>query len=259
MPKMKLKEVNVEEKELEDLLVESPDQIEEGIKVLGIQVKADSGPLDILASDSDGVLTIIELKNGPDEYQLDQGLRYYDWARSRIEWISRSHNGKVDVTATPRLILIAPSFPENLRRIAKYLNVPLDLNEYHVVQLENGEKHVLCKTLELEPPPEPAVIPSRDGHLLRIEDSKMRALCDTSLKQLESMGIEVRPIDNYYFSIWFKGKRFMYLGCKKQFFNCAVERTDGSWTETIRINNNEEWQKFLDDEIQPVCKVLGKS
>jgi RecB family endonuclease NucS len=77
----KIERVDVSEKELEDLLVENPDAIEKGMKILGRQIQTDSGPLDILAVDEDGVLTLIELKNEVDDGQLDQGLRYYDWAR----------------------------------------------------------------------------------------------------------------------------------------------------------------------------------
>jgi hypothetical protein len=258
VPKTKFKEVEVEEKQLEDLLFEDPDQIEEGMKILGRQVQTDTGPLDLLAMDTDGVLTVVELKNEPDENQLDQGLRYYDWARSRIEWISRSYGNKVDVTSPPRLVLISPTFSDNLKRIAKYVNVELQLLEYHVMQIESGEKHVLCTPVEVEGPPEPPTIPTREGHLARIEDMKMRDLCRRSLEQLESMGIEVRPIQNYYFSIWYRGKRFMYINCKKQFFGCYVQRTDNSWTDLVRIKTPEEWQKLLDDEIQPYCKGIGK-
>ena len=258
MPKTKLKEVRVEEKELEDLLVEDSDEIEEGMKILGRQIMTDSGPLDILAVDADNVLAVVELKNEVNDDQLDQGVRYYDWVRSRIEWISRSHGGKVDVTSPPRLILIASGFSENLRKVAKYVDVELDLKEYHVMQIGEGEKHVLCKSLEQEVPPEPSIIPTKQVHLSRIEDDKVRELCIESLNQLESMGAEVRPKEYYWFSIWFKGKRFMNLGCKKRYFVCYVQRTDNSWTELARIKTSEEWQKLMSDEILPVCKALGE-
>lgn len=66
-------------------------------------------------------------------------------------------------------------------------------------------------------------------------------------------------IQNYWFSIWYKGKLFMYMSCKKQFFGCYIQRTDHSWTDLVRIKSPEEWQKLLDDEIQPVCKGIGNT
>lgn len=255
MSKLKIKEIEVNEKELEDLLIKNPEAIEEGTTILGRQVKTDSGPLDILAVDDDGILTIIELKDEIDDRQLDQGLRYYDWAKTNIQWISRSFE-KVDAEQEPRLILIAPNFSENLRRIAKYVNVNLDLLEYHAIQLPDGEKGIICKSVEIGRPLEPISVPTREGHLEHIESDRVRQLCANCLKQLEDNGIEIRPIQNYWFSAWYKGKRFMYLGCKKKFFVCEVQRPDGSWSGRIRITTKEEWERTFKDEIAPVYKSI---
>jgi hypothetical protein len=191
----KIEEVGVSERELEDLLVEDPEAIERGMKVLARQVQTDSGPLDILAVDEDGVLTLIELKNEVDDGQLDQGLRYYDWARANIQWISRSFK-EVDSEELPRLILIAPAFSENLRRIAKYVNVNLSLMEYHVIRLPDGRKGVLCHRIEVGRPPEPLAVPTKEGNIKRIEDERVRRLCAECLKELEDRGLEVRALQN---------------------------------------------------------------
>ena len=252
----KIKQINVDERELEDLLVKNPEAIEEGMNILGRQIQTDSGPLDILASDADKVLTVIELKNEIDDKQLDQGLRYYDWVKSNIQWITKHFPDKVDSEQEPRLILIAPGFSENLKRIAKYVNVSLDLLEYTVIQLPDGEKHVLCKPVEIGKPSEPMILPTREGHLKRIENEKVRKFCEDCLNQLQNMGIEIRPIQNYWFSMWYKGKRFMYLGCKKKFFVCEIQRQDGSWTPRIRITSKEDWDKLFAQEIVPLLQTI---
>ena len=252
----KIKQINVDERELEDLLVKNPEAIEEGMNILGRQIQTDSGPLDILASDADKVLTVIELKNEIDDKQLDQGLRYYDWVKSNIQWISKHFPDKVDSEQEPRLILIAPGFSENLKRIAKYVNVSLDLLEYTVIQLPDGEKYVLCKLVEIGKPSEPTILPTREGHLKRIENEKVRKFCEDCLNQLQNMGIEIRPIQNYWFSMWYKGKRFMYLGCKKKFFVCEIQRQDGSWTPRIRITSKEDWDKLFAQEIMPLLQTI---
>jgi hypothetical protein len=252
----KIEEIEVGEKELENLLVENPDAIEKGMKILGHQIQTDSGPLDILAVDEDGVLTVIELKNEVNDEQLDQGLRYYDWVRTNIQWISRNYK-EVDAEESPRLILIAPDFSENLRRISKYVNVNLDLIEYHVIQLPDGKRGVLCHRIEMGEPLEPPVIPTREGNVNRIENEKVRQLCVECLKELENKGIKIRPIQNYWFSIWYKGKRFMYLGCEKKFFVCEIQKPDGSWTGRIRILTKEEWEKMFNDKILPTISKIG--
>jgi Holliday junction resolvase-like predicted endonuclease len=251
----RIKEISISEKELEDFVVKNPEVVEEGMSILGRQIRTDSGPLDILAVDEDGVLTVIELKNKADDEQLDQGLRYYDWARTNIPWIARFFE-KVDVRQEPRLILIAPAFSENLQKVAKYVKVSIDLYEYIAIQLPNGEKTILCRWVETKKIPPLTEIPTKEGNLNYIEDEKVRQLCAECLKGFEDRGIEVRPIEDFWFSIWYKGKRFMYLGCKKRFFVCQIQRPDGSWTERIRISEREDWEKTFKDQILPVLQSI---
>jgi hypothetical protein len=149
------------------------------------------------------------------------------------------------------LILIAPAFSENLRRIVKYVNVNLDLIEYHAIRLPDGKKGILCRPIEIGGPPEPPAVPTREGNIKRIENEKVRQLCVECLKELENMGIEIRPIQNYWFSIWYRGKRFMYLGCKKRFFVCNIQKPDGSWTGRIRVTTKEKWEEIFKNEVIP--------
>jgi hypothetical protein len=250
----KVEEVEVSEKELEDLLNEDPEAIEEGMRILGRQIKTDSGILDVLAVDTDGALTVIELKNEIDDGQLDQGLRYYDWAVTNIQLISQSFK-EVYAEEEPRLILIAPAFSENLKKVAKYVNAILDLFEYHVIKTPDGQRYVLCHQVEIIEPPPPR-IPTREGNLNRIENEKVRQLCVECLKELEDTGIEIRPIQRYWFSIWYKGKVFMRLGCKKKFFICEVLKPDGSWIKGIRITTKEEWEKMFNNEVVPAIRKI---
>jgi Holliday junction resolvase-like predicted endonuclease len=251
----KIEEVEVEEKELEDLLVEDPEAIERGMKILGRQIQIDSGPLDVLAVDEDGALTLVELKSKIDDGQLDQGLRYYDWVRSNIQWTSRNFK-EVDAEEEPRLILIAPAFSENLRRIAKYVDVNLDLIEYRVIHLPDGKRGVLCHRLEIGGPPEPPVVPTREGNIKRIENEEVRQLCAECVKELENKGIEIRPLQGWRFSIWYKGKRFMRLRCKKKFFVCEIQKPDGLWTRRIRITTKKEWEKVFNNEVMPTINKI---
>jgi len=67
-----------DEKELESLLVDDLDELEEGMRFLGRQIATDSGSLDILAVDKEGMLVVIELKVRERDEQLFQGIRYFD-------------------------------------------------------------------------------------------------------------------------------------------------------------------------------------
>ena len=255
MPKVKQIEVN--ERELEHLLVQDPEVIEEGMRILGHQLQTDSGRLDILASDIDNVLCIIELKTTIDEKQLDQGLGYYDWARTNIQGISIHYPDKIDVNQEPRLILIAPDFSESIKRIAKYINVPLDLKEYQALELPNGEKDVLCRSIEIIELLEPSKIPTFEENLNYIENEEVRNLCNECINQLKEMGIELRPRANHWFTVWYETKRFMKIVCKKQFFACIMIREDGTRSERKRISTKTDWNTILKEEIIPAYKKLG--
>ena len=64
-------EVDVKEAELEELLIKDPSFVEEGISILGRQIRTDTGgSLDILAVDEDKILTVIELKNEEEHNML---------------------------------------------------------------------------------------------------------------------------------------------------------------------------------------------
>lgn len=255
MPKVTL--VELSEAELEEMLANEPTYIEEGMQILARQFPTDSGPLDMLASDIDKVLCVIELKNSSDETHLDQGLRYYDWARTNLEGIARHFAGKVDANQVPKLILIAPSFFPVVVRIAKYLNIPLDLKEYTCIQVAEGEQVILCKSLQFGEPPGPLTIPTDEVNVGNIENEQVRTLCRKALDELRGAGIEMRPKQNYWFSGWYKGKRFFYLGCKKQFFVLEVERPDGSWSSRLRVSNEGDYAQALQDEVIPSYQALG--
>jgi len=85
-----IKSVSIGERhKLEPMLVANPDVIEDGLRVITHQQQTDTGPLDILGVDADGTPVVIELKNEAAEGHLDQGLRYYDWCRQNIAWITQ--------------------------------------------------------------------------------------------------------------------------------------------------------------------------
>ena len=255
MPKLAI--VEVTEKELEHLLVNDPQCIEEGMQVLDRQVPTDTGFLDILGTDRDGVLSVIELKVVLDEGHLDQGLRYYDWARTNLEGIARHYPKKVDVDQEPALVLIAPTFSQNLIRMAKYVDVPLHFKEYRVLELPGGEREVVCKSVEIPEKPGITRIPTQGGNVAYMESLEIRAICENAIAELAAMGVELRPKQNYWFACWYKGKRFMYLGCKKKFFVIEVEQPDGSWSRRNRVTNQDDWQDVMRAEILPVYHAVG--
>jgi len=257
----KPKIIETKETELENLLVKFPDSIEEQLTILGRQIKTDSGWLDILATDIDGALVVIEVKATTDDGQLDQGLRYYDWVRANIPLISHSYSVekgiKIDITQEPWLILIAPSFSKNMLRIVKYVDIPLIVMKSIVIKVPNNEKYVLCQEIEIEPKPDISEENTRSNILKYIRDEKIRTLCDTSLNQLEENGAEIRPLGGKKFSVWFEGIRFMRIYNKRDFYSYRTLQSNGEWiSKRQKITNKTDWENAFQKDVTPILQYL---
>lgn len=253
MPKVTKIELK-EKDQLEPILVKDPESIEPGLRVLAHQFPTDSGPLDILAVDSEGVAVVVELKDKVDDGQLDQGLRYYDWVRSNMGALSKAFPS-VDPKEEPRLVLLAPGFSESLKRICRYTTLNADrllrLKQYHAIQLPNGEIDVLATDIDIGASPEPPEPLSIDQKMKTIQNDKIRELCRRYLAQLESDGVEIRPISGRWVSAFYKGRNFGYIGFRKQFFVLQVRKPDGSWSDTLRVRSEEEWDKLHKEFVIP--------
>lgn len=242
-----------ERNKLEPMLVENPYVIEEGLRVITHQQQTDTGPLDILGVDIDGTLVVIELKNEAAEGHLDQGLRYYDWCRQNIAWISeayKEHDIKNEVL--PRLVLVAPSFTETVRRIAKYvaIGVELKLCEYHAVENEKGEMALICREVDFgEPAERPRIIPlgKKSDKIL---NPSVKRLWDRIIKELPKQGIEVASRSGYSVTLWYKGKRFAWMGPRRQWFSVNILSPAGGWGGLVNIRNRKEWDKLLNGRMK---------
>ncbi len=240
-----LQPTQISERELEEFIVRNPDAIEEGFKILSRQWPTDSGPLDILGADAEGTIVILELKAKEDDAQIIQGLRYYDYVFSNISAIA-SYFSREDFALSDqdlRLILIAPSFSQTLRRITKYIDVELELKEYKSFKLPSGEIGIVFNTVEIEESKRPRLYPSREDKLNNIKDDKIRSLAIKFLNELEDFGFEARMVYDEWISLWFRGKRIAHMGCKRKFFVIWTE-TDEGW-KRFRIQSESDYEKML--------------
>jgi Holliday junction resolvase-like predicted endonuclease len=241
----RLQLIQVSEQELEEFIVKNPDAIEEGFKILSRQWPTDSGPLDILGVDADGTIAIIELKVKEDDGQLIQGLRYYDFISTNIAAIARyfSSGGLSISEQDLRLILVAPSFSQTLRRICKYLDVELELKEYRAYRLPSAEKEIVFNTVEIEEREKLRLYPDLEQKLGFIQDEGLRNLARRFLEELEKYGIEKRMVHDEWISLWFGGRRIATLACKRKFFVIETE-TEGGW-KRFRVESESDYNKIL--------------
>jgi Holliday junction resolvase-like predicted endonuclease len=256
---LKVRHISLHERdELEPIIIANPEVVEVGFQIIAHQHPTDSGPLDILGVDSEGTLVVVELKNEASDKHLDQGLRYYDWCRQNLVWIAQAYSSKfsIDSETAPRLMLIAPSFRDTVKRIAKYVNVQLHLVEYHAFEDEKGEKGIICTEIDFGQPPEPPEIPTIEKKLDYFQDQTVRNLFVTVLGELEQRGIEVKPLSGLWISFWYQGKRFMTMSPKRTFFVANVLGSDDTWTARQRVRTRKEWNALLEGEIAAYLEYL---
>ena len=259
---IKVKTISVREREeLEPLLVKNPGIIEDGLKILDHQLSTDSGPLDILAVDSEGTLIVIELKNEAADGHLDQGLRYYDWCRQNISWIANAYNSKAKINAEvpPRLMLVAPAFTETVKRIAKYVNAGLDLIEYHAFENEKREKGLICTAIDFGQPPVPPEIPTIEKKMQYFRSDKVKKLFGSIIEELKGRQVEIKPVSGLWISLWYRSKRFMYTAPARHFFVVQVLKPDGNWSGRIRVSTRKEWEQVLQRYVEKYMQYLDRS
>lgn len=246
----KVREVEVSEKELEALLVKDLSVIDSGLKYLGRQIATDSGVLDVLAFyEEDKSLAIIELKVREDDGQLFQAVGYYDWVKSRIDLIRRSYKKDIDVDIDPWVILVAPNFSENLKKATRYVDIPLNLVQYWVLDLPNGERYVHCEDVDYGEPYEPKRIPTIEGHVNYIIDEDARTVCANALSTLKEIGIEVQPRKRRL-TLLRSADVVAAIRCRRQFFKIKSSLS-GDWTDYKNIYTQKDWDLFFKKEIEP--------
>ena len=260
---MSLKKIEIKEKEeLEPIIVRNPEFIEEGLKIVAHQLATPTGPLDILAVDENGGLAVIELKNEVDEeeHQLLQCLRYYDWCYSNRAWISNAYKElKIDPHKEPRIILVAPDFSESLKRLAKFLNVEPELFRYQAIELQNGERTIICTQTYFEERLESPVISSIPKSIGRIKNDNARSLFDNCLNKLKELQFDLQPRANDTISGYFKGKRILRIYPKNDFFSYRLQMEDLTWSNRIRITSHNDWDDFYEKYLRERIEIEIKT
>jgi len=229
---IELKELKFErESEFESILTENPNIIEEGLKIIDTQVITSRGRLDILGLDSGNVLVIIELKITESDEMLWQALDYYDWALRNIDSIKRMYpDYEIHYRQALRLMLIAPSFSDAIKRRAIYLEPSVELLEYKYLQA-GDKKGVLVSPVSLPTPPE--VTDGRgsiDDLVKYISNEQAREICKDVIERIKNIGNNIQVLSRkYHISFYVSGSRFAALSPRREYF----------WIDTYI---NEEWK-----------------
>lgn len=130
------------ERELEQIIVSDISAVEKGLTVIGNQIPINATTkLDVLCHDENGQLVIFKLSTSEDDAMLFEGLtalNYLETVKHTLKFYYQ--NFKINEAETPRLILLAPSFSQNLLTIATHISgIRIDLYEWEYLKFGDNK------------------------------------------------------------------------------------------------------------------------
>jgi hypothetical protein len=253
------------ESELEALLIQDPGQIEEGFKVITSQRNKRNGRLDILGVDSEGAITVIELKVVTDPGQLTQALKYYDdLIKQGIVWYIRAFEPqKLEIKEImPQIFLIAPDYDEQVKIQAKYLreDVRVRLFRYQAFDV-NGKKEIALNELEVEEVSGIEVKPwSVEDNIAYIENKTAQESFKLALDKLSKLGPDIRLDPGFYVvKVWTAKGKLCELYPRKDYFNAGFKNEIGlQWESINRLTTPELVSALIDDRISGAYVLLSE-
>ncbi len=228
------------------MICASPEIVEDGFRVLQRQLNTGyGGKLDVLGVDKTGTLTIIELKVEEDDGIFAQALDYFAWVNDNRDSMKRMFaTEKVDEKQTPRIILIASSFSDTLRRRVNYLreDISCNLSSYTVIRHKNEDIVLLNEVQPIETsalPPDP---PTLESLLNYIQTDDGKKLFTDAIDFINGLKDEIRQnITRNYIGFRHRNSPLIvYLNVRRQGF--SPEILVGDKYERYFVSNSEEWE-----------------
>ena len=269
---MHLKTVRLPEvSELEPRLERALDEVEKGLRRLVDRqlVMGDAGRSDILAVDSSGALLVLELKADlAGVGALVQAVRYVEWLEANLGLLARAYP-EVKPTRAVRILLAAPGFDEDVRRLAKRLDIEVGFVYVTAVRdEESGDIGILVRTEEIERTSGTGtMIMSVQDILDYVSDETVRSEAVRVMDDIKTMGAAVVPWrGGKYRCLEFTvcGDPVAYLSTLRRSYK--VEHYDTSaddWVKVSEMVSFDDWAKqsrpFVEASVRAAKAVPNES
>lgn len=184
------------------------------------------------------------------------------------DWIQSSEIYKFlteVVERDPSIIVIIDEKTKELVEACNTFKFPTNIQEFRIFQREGIGINVYAvqfepiittkiEGLERKEKGESMVIKIEtkdiDQKIENIKSEEVKNLLRNSLEQLKQKNCIIKPLEGLWMSVWFKGKRFMYIAARNRWFLCQVKK-EAQW-DTQRVTNKKEWDDFFNINIQPI-------
>lgn len=253
------------EAELHIIIRSELDAIEEDLDLIQHEYPSGKGIIDFLCVDSGHRLVIIEVKLHEDENVLFQALRYFsDIDRDRYILANLFSSKRIDPEQSPRIILIAETISEDIRRLSTLVVPEIELLEYSVLILPSGEKgihyHSVSLPIVTKPPYEPKTIEKLIEYLT---DKSLKPLLEEMRNSIKSIGrgIEEYATQSYIGYKHTGGRQFAYISVyrKELEFGAHIIDEDKQLLdyEGVRVKKGDEDYQEILEKIKKSFENLG--
>lgn len=253
------------EKELHIVIEKELDALEAGLDLLKHEYISGKGILDFLCVDSGGRLVIIEVKLHEDENILFQALRYYsniDKDKYLIATIFAGH--KIDPEQTPRVVLIAEGFSDDIRRLSTLVIPEIELFEYTVLIEPGGDKGICYHPVSLPVVTTPPSGPKSMNALIEyLTNEGLKPTLERMRSDIKSVGqgIEEYPTQSYIGYKHTSGRQFAYIRILRKAIELGAHIIDENMQlldyEGIRVETGSEDYTEIIEKIKASFVNLG--
>lgn len=245
------------EAKLEQMLIECPAAIEDGLNILERQVPAGGGYIDILAVDDDSRLVVIELKKESDDRVLTQGLSYYDFVRENLERFAQAYPAyNVNTAIEPRLVLVAGRFSATVLAAARYVEIPLTLLTYAYLSIGDSKGPYLSALVVPPPRDFEGGRPNVEEHVAYITDATARKACTAALEWATELAPAITAEGlKQCIILRHVRKNFVAIHARRSFFYVSC-RPD--W-KVYKITCPGDFSLEIKDRVQQSLKSVGGS
>jgi hypothetical protein len=232
--------------DLEDMVIKDIEAVEKGLTFLSHQPPANGNFIDVLAVDAGGVLVVMELKVEGEDEMLIQALDYYDYVYSNLDRLAKEFKEfkgvRVNTEEDPRIMLIASSFTDRLKRAARHVEPDIKLVEYSCLDVRGGGRDLFCREVPNESEGGFVASVPLERAFSYIANDKVRALSLEVHAQLLGIGadIEAVPKETCVRYKW-KNRRLGGIYMRRGFFWVGWDWGSDEWSE-IKVATTKDWK-----------------
>ena len=230
------KSIPSSEKELHTIIKDNLDVLEEGLKLLEYEKILSKGIPDLLCVDSGGRIVIIEVKLHQDENILFQGLRYYNAVNKNRHAIANVFKDfYIDPKQSPRIILIAENFSDDIKNLTTVVNPTVELYLYQVVKYFDEHGIVFISVSNPKGEINEITGPPRLENIIEyLKNKSLHQIIDQIREKLKSLDPKIEEYITYsYIGYKYKGQFIGSVKTQRQSFDLefAILDEDGSVIE----------------------------